>query len=89
MMGIIFLTKPAFKSSPKNNPSLLDWLLFLLSLSCGLYFVLFYNRFIDSMMQPNQFDITYGIIFLLLVIEGARRTVGVPLTFLSISFYLF
>jgi len=86
MMGIIFLTKPAFKSSPKNNPSLFDWLLFLLSLSCGLYFVLFYNRFIDSMMQPNQFDITYGIIFLLLVIEGARRTVGVPLTFLSISF---
>ena len=86
MMGIIFLTRPASKISPKEKPSLMDWMLFLLSLLCGIYFVFFYDRFINSMMQPNQFDIIYGIVFLLLVIEGARRTVGIPLTLLSVLF---
>jgi len=32
MMGIIFLTRPASKISPKEKPSLMDWMLFLLSL---------------------------------------------------------
>ena len=86
MMGIIFLTKPPFRSSSKENPSLIDWALFLLSLACGAYFMLSYDRFINAMMIPNQADIIYGIVFLLLVIEGARRTVGLPLTLLSISF---
>jgi len=86
MMGIIFLTRPASKISPKEKPSLMDWMLFLLSLLCGIYFVFYYDRFINSMMQPNQFDIIYGIVFLLLVIEGARRTVGIPLTLLSVLF---
>ncbi|MCD6578202.1 TRAP transporter permease [bacterium] len=86
MMGIIFLTRPASKRSPKENPSLIDWVLFLFSLLCGIYFVFSYDRFINSMMQPNQFDIIYGIVFLLLVIEGARRTVGIPLTLLSVLF---
>jgi len=89
MMGIVFLTRPAFKRSTHKNPSILDWILFLLSLACGIYFVLSYNRFVNSMMQPNQWDMIYGIVFILLVIEGSRRTVGLPLTLLSTSFLVY
>jgi len=28
MMGIIFLTRPAFRRSPKDKPSIIDWILF-------------------------------------------------------------
>jgi TRAP transporter 4TM/12TM fusion protein len=86
MMGIIFLTRPASNKSSQDSPTLIDWILFTLSLFCGVYFVLYYDRFVNSMMQINHFDIIYGILLLVLVIEGARRTVGIPLTFLSILF---
>ncbi len=89
MMGIVFLTQPALKRSSKKNPSILDWILFLLSLFCGIYFVLSYDRFVNSMMQANTLDMVYGLVFILLVIEGSRRTVGLPLTLLSTAFLLY
>ena len=89
MMGIIFLTRPAFRKSPKDKPSIIDWTLFFLAITCGIYFLVAYNRFVNSVMQPNLLDIIYGIILLVLIIEGSRRTVGVPLTLLSVIFLIY
>lgn len=89
MMGIIFLTRPAFRNSPKDKPSIIDWILFFLTITCGIYFLVAYNRFVDSVMQPNLLDMIYGIILLALIIEGSRRTVGIPLTLLSVIFLIY
>ena len=89
MMGIIFLTRPAFRRSPKDKPSIIDWILFFLTITCGIYFLVVYNRFVNSVMQLNLLDIIYGIILLALIIEGSRRTVGVPLTLLSVIFLIY
>jgi len=40
-------------------------------------------------MQPNLLDMIYGIILLALIIEGSRRTVGIPLTLLSVIFLIY
>ncbi len=89
MMGIIFLTRPAFRRSPKDKPSIIDWILFFLTITCGIYFLVVYNRFVNSVMQPNLLDMIYGIILLALIIEGSRRTVGIPLTLLSVIFLIY
>lgn len=89
MMGIIFLTRPAFRRSPKDKPSIIDWILFFLTITCGIYFLVVYNRFVNSVMQLNLLDIIYGIILLALIIEGSRRTVGIPLTLLSVIFLIY
>jgi TRAP transporter 4TM/12TM fusion protein len=89
MMGIIFLTRPAFRKSPKDKPSIIDWTLFFLAITCGIYFLVAYNRFVNSVMQLNLLDTIYGIILLVLIIEGSRRTVGVPLTLLSVIFLIY
>ncbi len=89
MMGIIFLTRPAFRRSPKDKPSIIDWILFFLTITCGIYFLVVYNRFVNSVMQLNLLDIIYGIILFALIIEGSRRTVGIPLTLLSVIFLIY
>jgi len=55
----------------------------------GIYFLLFYMRLVNSMLQPNSTDIIYGIIIIFLIIEAARRTVGIPLTLLSVIFLVY
>ncbi len=89
MMGLAFLTKPATNKSPLDRPSYFDWTLFALSMGCGLYFFFSYMRLVESLMQPNVYDFIYGIVLALLMIEAARRTVGVPLTVLSLIFLIY
>jgi len=89
MMGIIFLIRPASSRSPKDRPSLMDWTLFSLTACSGIYFLLSYMRLVNSMLQPNSTDIIYGIIIVFLIIEAARRTVGIPLTLLSVIFLVY
>lgn len=89
MMGITFLTRPASSRSPKDRPSLIDWILFFLSIGSGIYFRLAYFRFVNSLQQPNLADIIYGIITIILIIEAARRSVGIPLTLLCTLFLVY
>jgi len=88
MMALVFLTRPAFKNSPKNKPSIIDWLLFLLALILGIYFLINYSR-IGLMFDINTYDLIYGALFIILIIEASRRTVGIPLTILAVSFLLY
>ena len=89
MMAIVFLIKPATSRSPRDRPSILDWVLFCLSLTIGIYFLSIYDRLVESFLQPTFFDNVYGVIFLILIIEASRRTVGIPLTLLSVLFLVY
>jgi TRAP transporter 4TM/12TM fusion protein len=89
MMGITFLTRPASSRSPKDRPSLIDWIFFSLVMYIGVYFQLAYSRLMESMLQPNLSDIIYGIITVVLIIEAARRTIGIPFTLLCIIFLVY
>jgi len=88
MMGIVFLSRPAFKNSPKNKPSMADWILFSLSLVLGIYFLLNYAR-IGLMLSINIYDLIFGVFFILLIIEASRRAVGLSLTILAVTFLLY
>ncbi len=89
LMGIGFLYYPATSRSPKDRPSWLDGILFFLSISVGIYFLLIYDRLVASVFRPILPDYLYGVVFMLLVIEAARRFVGLPITILSIIFLVY
>lgn len=89
MMAIIFLTKRARKGDDREMPSPLDWVFFILSLAVGAYLLLSYNRWVMTLVTPNSMDVVYGIVFILLVIEASRRTVGWVLTSIGIVFLLY
>src|SRR6056297_2793358 len=89
LMALSFLINPATNNSPKNRPSVIDWILFVLTLTCGAYFFMGYMRLAQGMMIPITTDFIYGITFSLLLIEAARRAVGLPLTILAAVFILY
>jgi TRAP transporter 4TM/12TM fusion protein len=89
MMAIIFLTKRARKGDEREMPSPLDWVFFILSLAVGAYLLLSYDRWVMTLVTPNSMDVLYGIVFILLVIEASRRTVGWVLTSIGIVFLLY
>ncbi|MCF7935944.1 MAG: TRAP transporter permease [Synergistales bacterium] len=89
MMGVIFLTVPAGKRSPGTNPSKLDWVFFALSLAVGIYLLVSHQRWVETFLRPNQMDLVYAAVFMLLIIEAARRTVGVPLTTIAVTFLVY
>jgi len=89
MMGIIFLTRPALSRSPKDKPSMMDWILFFISIGAGIYFRFAFFRFVEALQQPNLTDMIYGIITIILIIEAARRTLGIPFTLLCVLFLVY
>ncbi|MAZ16779.1 MAG: C4-dicarboxylate ABC transporter [Ahrensia sp.] len=87
---IIFLIMPR-AARVKGEVGLMDWALFLLACLCSGYLILHANDVIYSSWQftaPTQAQIVAGITWLL-VLEGARRTNGWPLTIvvLLVSLY--
>ncbi len=89
LMSLGFLLTPATKRSPKNRPSIIDWVLFFATLGCGIYFYFGYLRLTHAMLVPIRSDFIYGIIFSLLLIEASRRLVGLPLTILATLFVVY
>ncbi len=89
LMSLAFLYYPATKNSPKDKPTILDWILSLWMIAIAIYFPLNYDRLVESLLYPNFWDYVYGISLMILVVEASRRTIGWPLTVLSLMFLLY
>ena len=86
LMAIIFLFYPAFAGSPRERPSLSDWVLALTALG-GMFWLLFtYDRLLQTNLQATFADLAVAVITMTLLVEASRRAVGLPLTLLSIFF---
>ncbi len=91
MLFLGFLIYPAAKSRLAGNPGIADVILALVGAGSAYY--LAYN-YLDIVMRggyPTEVDIVVGTIFCLVVLEAARRTIGMFLVVLSALFlaYLF
>lgn len=84
---LVYLLFPATKNSPKDRPSIVDILaIVLLAISLGYWI----NQYMDYAMfrvtRPTDIDLTMGIIAIILVIEGVRRTLGPVIPILTLLF---
>ncbi|HPF84463.1 MAG TPA: TRAP transporter permease [Aminivibrio sp.] len=86
LMAIIFLFYPAFAGSPRERPSMPDWVLAGISLGCMVWLLITYDRLLQTNLQATFADLAVAVVTMALLVEASRRAVGLPLTVLSLLF---
>ncbi|WP_132747947.1 TRAP transporter permease [Scopulibacillus darangshiensis] len=91
-LSLIFLLFPASKKKRKKKRFQITWLdgiLSALSVVIGLYWPLNINELVLRAGRLTTIDLIIGFIAIILVLEAARRVVGLPITIISIIFLLY
>lgn len=89
-LSLIFLMFPAMKKSiRKRRIPIYDYLLSLLSIGVGLYWPIMYNELVFRVGTMTDLDFIVGALAILLTLEAARRTVGVPITIIATVFLVY
>jgi TRAP transporter 4TM/12TM fusion protein len=88
---LAFLAYPAFKGSPRDRIPLVDWLLAIVAAFCGGYLMFFYAPLATRPGAPITQDLIVAVTGLALLLEAARRALGLPLVILALVFigYIF
>lgn len=83
---LIYLLYPTSKkwSHSKLNP--LDALLAVLGALAPMYIVVNYQKLVLRAGTATPLDIVFGVIGILLVLEAARRVVGIPIVVIAVVF---
>ncbi len=85
-MVIIFLSYPFKKSGDKKGPRILDFLLAAAGVAVNVYIFLNIDGISARAGLVSETDIILGFVTLLLVLEAARRCIGVELPLLALAF---
>lgn len=88
-LGLIFLLFPARTSGLKTKISIFDGLVSLLAIGSSLYWLFNFNSLITRVGNFNTLDLVVGGIVIVLVLEAARRVVGIPIVAIAIIFMLY
>ena len=89
IMALGFLMYPAGKSSDMTKPSVLDWILSLLSFAAPIYIWSDYMGVVQRAGNPNNTDLAMATLLVVLVLECSRRVTGNALTILSVVFIIY
>lgn len=82
---LIFLVFPSTKAL-RNRILWYDWLLALLGVACIVYALIDFEEIIYRVVAPNSWDLFFGSLLILLVLEATRRTTSWILAAVTISF---
>jgi TRAP-type uncharacterized transport system fused permease subunit len=69
-----------------DNPHLLDWLLAVVAIVPFAYIVADWDSFFRRAVVPTDLDVVMGTLAILLVLEAARRTVGLVVPLVVVGF---
>ena len=89
LLPLAFLLYPAHKNAPKDKIPIYDIVLAILALLPGLYMLLNFDWVISRTWGVTPLlpiEKIFGILFIILVIEATRRTVGITLAVLAMIF---
>ena len=85
-LSLIFLLYPTSKKWRRDRIHPLDAVLSVLGALSPLYIVVFYQALVARSGTATPLDIAFGIVGILLVLEAARRVVGVPIVVIAVLF---
>ena len=77
------------KWSSQSTCSVLDWLCMVAAVACCGYMAVKFEYFLINPMGATSFDIMLGTILLLLILEAARRSMGLIIPIMTIVFLLY
>ncbi|MCE5255248.1 MAG: TRAP transporter permease [Spirochaetaceae bacterium] len=84
---LIYLLYPTSRKWPKNKVHPLDAFLSVLGAAAPLYITVLWTSSLSQRAgMPTALDIAVGIIGVLLVLEAARRLVGLPIVIIALVF---
>lgn len=87
---LVFALVPGWKKAPKDRIHFLDYFFMALIIAPTFYIFIEFNEWIYRVgVVPNQWDFFFSILFVLSVIEMARRATGLPLAIISGIFILY
>ena len=84
-----FAAYPAFKRSPRAYVPVVDWILAAVAAFCAAYLYLFYAELSQRPGMPTTMDLTVAVIGMALLLEAARRALGLPMVILAIVFLIY
>ncbi|PKO56677.1 MAG: C4-dicarboxylate ABC transporter, partial [Betaproteobacteria bacterium HGW-Betaproteobacteria-21] len=84
-----FAAYPAFKRSPRGYVPYVDWMLAAAGAFCAAYLFLFYAELSTRPGTPTDFDLVVAVAGLALLLEAARRALGLPMVILAIVFLIY
>lgn len=85
-LSLSFLLYPTRKSWRRDKLNPFDGLLAILGAATPAYIVIFYRELVVRSMLPTTLDVIIGTLGILLVIEAARRVVGIPMVCVVLVF---
>jgi TRAP transporter 4TM/12TM fusion protein len=90
LLFLTFILYPSGKKSPKNKFTLIDSILGIAGIIGGLYMVFFFNEIhVTRGSQAFVQDYIFAVITIILLLEAARRTIGLLVPILCIIFMAF
>jgi len=88
VLFLSFLVFPSFKRF-KNRILWYDWILSILGIVVIVYMLVDFDAFIYRSVVPNAWDILFGVLLILLVLEATRRTTGWIMPAVVIAFIIY
>ncbi len=85
-MLLAFLAYPTFRSSPRRYIPLIDWAFALIAGCTALYIWFFYDGISERSGAPNSTDLIVAGIGVVVLLEAARRSLGLPLMAVALFF---
>ena len=86
---LIFLLYPTSKKWSRSKLHPLDALLAVLGVLAPMYIVMNYQALVGRAGMTTAFDLVAGCIGILLVLEAARRVVGLPMVIIALIFIIY
>ncbi len=88
-LTFIFLLYPARKKGSKGSIPWYDYALAITSVIVGSYWTINYDRLVQNLGGVSGIDFYIGLLAVLLVLEAARRAVGLPITIIAGIFLIY
>jgi len=87
---LVFALVPGWKKAPKDRLHFIDYLMILLIVAPTVYIFIEFDEWIYRVgVVPNQWDFFFSALFVIAVVEMARRATGWALTILAGLFILY
>ena len=89
VLPLAFVLFPMTKKSPKDRVPIYDWILAVIAAAPGVYSMVNYTAITERIQQIDPLttaQFVLGILLVVLLLEGTRRIVGLPLSLIAALF---
>lgn len=83
---LVFAAYPAYKSAPRDYVPWYEWLLGLIAAGASAYIFLFQADLARRPGMPTPMDIGVAVVGMVLLLEAARRSLGIALPIVAVLF---